>query len=66
MENRDLEKELSPSQGLEAVHPLIRLLYGEHMHRSKYCPLGKVFTIGSLSTRVFETRTATGREDFAC
>ena len=23
-------------------------------------------SIGSLSTRVFETRTATGREDFAC
>ena len=23
-------------------------------------------TIGSLSTRVFETRTATGRENFVC
>ena len=26
----------------------------------------KIKTIGSLSTRVFETRTATGREHFAC
>ena len=29
-------------------------------------PVGRSVTIESLSTRVFETRTATGREHFAC
>ena len=31
------------------------------------CPTkDKEFKLGSLSTRVFETRTATGREHFTC
>ena len=32
----------------------------------RVCHLLLLILIGSLSTRVFETRTATGREHFAC
>ena len=34
-------------------------------NRKNFVP-SQSFTLGSLSTSVFETRTATGREHFAC
>ena len=49
---------------IRKLHKVILEKYRFKSHRAKPCRDGLI--LGSLSIRVFETRTATGREYFSC